>query len=121
MKQRLLFLGPPGAGKGTQAQKLSTSHHLLHLSTEAKARATAVAGYTDQAGRDDGQGGTAGLTALSGQANGLSALGLAGRPGPELETISGQVDGLNIGTESLSVFGQTNGIPARQTTVQSLF
>lgn len=88
---------------------------------EAKARATAVAGYAAQAGRDDGQGGTPGITALSGQANGLSALGLAGRPGPELETISGQVDGLNIGTESLSVFGQTNGIPARQATVQSLF
>ena len=33
MKQRLLFLGPPGAGKGTQAQQLAQSQGLLHLST----------------------------------------------------------------------------------------
>ena len=33
MKQRLLFLGPPGAGKGTQAQQLAADRQLLHLST----------------------------------------------------------------------------------------
>ena len=33
MKSRLLFLGPPGAGKGTQAERISRSADLLHLST----------------------------------------------------------------------------------------
>ena len=33
MKQHLLFLGAPGAGKGTQAELLSQSTSYLHLST----------------------------------------------------------------------------------------
>jgi len=33
MKKRLLFLGPPGAGKGTQASLLCNKCSLLHLST----------------------------------------------------------------------------------------
>ena len=33
MKKHLLFLGPPGAGKGTQASLISESNSLLHLST----------------------------------------------------------------------------------------
>jgi len=33
MKKHLLFLGPPGAGKGTQASIISKSNGYLHLST----------------------------------------------------------------------------------------
>ena len=33
MKKHLLFLGPPGAGKGTQAALLSKANSYLHLST----------------------------------------------------------------------------------------
>ena len=33
MKKHLLFLGPPGAGKGTQAAILSEANSYLHLST----------------------------------------------------------------------------------------
>ncbi len=33
MKKRLLFLGPPGAGKGTQANLICQDQDLVHLST----------------------------------------------------------------------------------------
>ena len=33
MKKRLLFIGPPGAGKGTQAQLICKKYDLNHLST----------------------------------------------------------------------------------------
>jgi len=33
MAKQLIFLGPPGAGKGTQAQMISENYHIPHVST----------------------------------------------------------------------------------------
>ena len=44
MKHRLLFLGPPGAGKGTQSTLLCKSHKLVHLSTGDLLRAEVESG-----------------------------------------------------------------------------
>ena len=33
MKKNMIIMGPPGAGKGTQAKKIIASYHIPHIST----------------------------------------------------------------------------------------
>ncbi len=44
--QNIVLFGPPGAGKGTQSQKLIAQYHLVHLSTGDLLRAQITEGTT---------------------------------------------------------------------------
>lgn len=41
---RVVFMGPPGAGKGTQAERLAANHGLRHLATGTMLRAEIASG-----------------------------------------------------------------------------
>ncbi len=44
MTLRIILLGPPGAGKGTQSEKISSEYDLLHISTGVILREAVLSG-----------------------------------------------------------------------------
>ena len=90
MKQRLLFLGPPGAGKGTQAARLCAAHGMQHLSTGDLLRSEVAAG-----------------TALGQEAEAVMNRGELVSDGLVLAIVKGQLGRLSTGGWLLDGFPRT--------------
>jgi adenylate kinase len=90
MKSRLLFLGPPGAGKGTQAARLCEANGMKHLSTGDLLRSEVAAG-----------------TALGQEAEAVMNRGELVSDALVLAIVESQLKGLSVGGWLLDGFPRT--------------